>query len=294
MKLPDAWLSSVFFLGIEGDAGPPFRGTGFYFQVVNEFDPTLERLYFVTARHNIEGAHEAPGALFVRVNTEDQGSIHLPVSKDGWTFHHDSSVDVAVVSVNFAKNAERSLESTRLSEESCVTDSRIREFEIGAGSDISVIGLFTYREGFERNLPIVRSGTLAAMSGELIEDGTPHGPYRAYLAEIMSIGGLSGSPVFVHPLGGPHHKHPTERLGDGRMRTWTEWNQPSFVLGMVRSHWDERPPGSDRELPRPEWLNRGIAAVTPIGDVLEVLGYEEFRDERMRDAEAAARRSLES
>ena len=45
------------------------------------------------------------------------------------------------------------------------------------------------------NLPIVRLGAIAAMPGEYIK--TDWGCLRAYLIEARSIGGLSGSPVFI-------------------------------------------------------------------------------------------------
>ena len=69
----------------------------------------------------------------------------------------------------------------------------------------------------------------------------------------------------------------------------TEWNQPSFVLGLVRSHWDEKPPFSPKALPRREWLNRGIASITPINGVMEVLEYPIFKAQRKRDAATARR-----
>ena len=294
MRLPDEWLSSVFFLGIEGDKGRHYAGTGFYFLVESEFNPALSRIYFVTARHNIEGARELSGELFVRVNTEDGGSVHAVISKDEWTFHEDPTVDVAVVSVRFAEpgtDGAQSMESTRLHAEACLTEARIKEYDVGIGSDISVIGLFTMREGKDRNIPIVRSGIIAAMPGEPIDDGTPHVPYQAYLAELMSIGGLSGSPAFVHPRAGPLHVHASEPTGDGRIRVTTRWNQPSFVLGLVRSHWDERPPHASKDLPRREWLNRGISAITPITGVLDVLDYSIFKEERAGDAEEEAKQA---
>ena len=68
---------------------------------------------------------------------------------------------------------------------------------IGPGDELFAIGLFSLRVGTQRNIPIVRSGILAAMpydSEPFTKDGHP---YHAYLAEMRSIGGLSGSPVFI-------------------------------------------------------------------------------------------------
>jgi hypothetical protein len=53
------------------------------------------------------------------------------------------------------------------------------------------------RAGSTRNIPIVRTGVIAAMPAidePFVRKGEE---YHAYLAEMRSIGGLSGSPVFV-------------------------------------------------------------------------------------------------
>lgn len=163
MRIPDDSLSSVFFLGVDvvDDARTSrvrYRGTGFYVRVQNESNPELHRLYFVTARHNIEQSREEPGALFVRVNTEDGGSVLSEVSKWDWTFHDDPTVDVAVLAPTFAHQADRTLQHTYIEADSCVTAERIRAYDIGVGTAIAIIGLFNQREGNERNVPIVRVG----------------------------------------------------------------------------------------------------------------------------------------
>lgn len=295
MRVPDEWLSAVFFLGSDvhrkGAVETRYRGTGFYFSMENEVDPSLDRLYLVTAKHNILGARQDSGPLYIRVNTEDGASAKTTLAKKNWVFHKDPTIDVAVLSVDFRgpEDGPR-LEYAYVHSELCLSDETATDYIVGIGSDVAVVGLFAQREGVKRNIPIVRAGVIAAMPGEPIDDGTGP-PYRAYLAELLSIGGLSGSPVFVLPDAGRQHRHPSERIGD-RIRTHTEWNQPAFLLGLVRSHWDEAPLEPYANLPRGEWMNRGIAAVTPISGVLDVLGYRVLRNERRKDAaQATARRS---
>jgi hypothetical protein len=77
----------------------------------------------------------------------------------------------------------------------------IRSYNVGIGDDLVIPGLFTARYGRERNVPILRSGTLASVADESLVDDATGLPYRAYLAEMHSMGGLSGSPVYVdlHP-----------------------------------------------------------------------------------------------
>jgi len=298
MRVPDEWLNAVFFLAIDrpdgqGGVRTDYVGTGFYLGVPNETDPKLRRLYFVTARHVIEGSQTEDGQLHVRVNTEDGGVALSPITKVDWVFHPDPSVDVAVLSPAFQTEGAPALQYTYIEEASCATPEVIESHHIGIGSDLTAVGLFTSRRGVARNIPVVRSGIIAAMPGEPIDDRADlaRGPVRAYLAEILSMGGLSGSPVFVHPVAGPQHVHPKERIGDRRVRETTVWNEAAFVLGMIRSHWDEPPPDRFGQVPRREWINRGIAVVTPISGVLDVINSRELADQRKQDAKRETRSS---
>jgi hypothetical protein len=152
------------------------------------------------------------------------------------------------------------------------------------GSDASAIGLFNSRGGTGRNIPIARAGVIAAMPGELIDDGHRHGPFRAYLVELLSMGGLSGSPVFVHVREGPWHVHEPQSLAGGKQRVHTVWPQAAYLIGLIHGHWDELPAGTSSDLPRRDWLNRGMALVTPIEGVIDIVHSEQFRDQRREDA----------
>jgi len=159
--------------------------------------------------------------------------------------------------------------------EMVLTPHEIEVFNFGVGSELLAIGLFSNREGEDKNIPVIRTGIVSAMAGEPISDRTGHGPYHAYLAELLSMGGLSGSPVFYHPTSG------------------TEFPKFSFYLvGIIRSHWDEKPANAPADLPRREYMNRGIAAVTPATGILELLETEPLKDERRRDALQARQTDL--
>jgi hypothetical protein len=145
--------------------------------------------------------------------------------------------------------------------------------------------LFNSRGGTERNIPIVRAGVIAAMPGELIDDGHAHGPFHAYLVELLSMGGLSGSPVFVHVREGPWHVHEPERMPGGQVRFQTVWLQGAYLIGLIHGHWDELPPGAPPDLPQRDWLNRGMALVTPIQGVVDIVHSESFKEQRREDAE---------
>ena len=71
----------------------------------------------------------------------------------------------------------------------------IKQRHIGVGDEVFITGLFTKVQETTKNIPIVRTGTVAMIPGEKIPFGD--NLIEAYLVEARSIGGLSGSPVFV-------------------------------------------------------------------------------------------------
>jgi hypothetical protein len=255
VKIPNEWLDAVFFLGTRAghaDVGVPrWKGTGFVLSHPDELTPGVRHLYLVTARHNIEGAR-AEGNLWLRLNTAGGQSVVVEADPYGrWRFHDDETVDIAMADPSAIGEFTFPF---ALATEQIFTAHDAEVLDFGIGSELLTMGLFGNREGTGHNIPVIRTGIVSAMPGELIDDGTGHGPYSGYLAEILSMGGLSGSPVFFHATSG------------------TEMPRTSFYLvGVIRSHWDERPPGALQDLPRPEWLNRGIAAVTPAIGIAEML-----------------------
>ena len=268
MRVPNEWIDAVFFLGVNrrvaGEESSRYGGTGFCLSVRNEFGPpSLRRLYLVTVRHNIEAAQRA-GNLWIRVNTRDGRSVLIDTKAwDAWTFHDDETVDLAIASPAGIGD----LFHFALSAEMILTGHDTEAFGFGVGDELLTIGLLTNRAGDGRNIPVLRTGSVSAMPGEPIADGTPHSPYVGYLAEILSMGGLSGAPVLFKPTSG------------------TEFPRvPFYLVGLIRSHWDERPPEAPFDLPRREWVNRGIAGLTPAIEIQRMLDAEPMKRSRKEDA----------
>lgn len=133
----------------------------------------------------------------------------------------------------------------------------IAEERMGIGDELVVTGLFRSHYGVQRNEPIVRSGIIAAMPADPLTDPDTGEPYSAYLAELRSLGGLSGSPVFV-------------RLDPQRAYNRVA-TRKYYLLGLVRGHWDARR-GADVEFgPEAGEVNAGIAIVTPIAELTNLL-----------------------
>jgi hypothetical protein len=136
---------------------------------------------------------------------------------------------------------------------------------IGIGDQVFIAGLFSQVQSTSQNIPIVRSGNIAMVPNERIPFGTA-GMIDAILIESRSIGGLSGSPVFVHEalsleVVNASGKHQLRGVGD------------FFLLGVMVGHWD-LPPESSFLLR--EAVNMGISIVVPAEKILDILNRPEM------------------
>jgi hypothetical protein len=163
---------------------------------------------------------------------------------------------------------------------------------IGIGEELFITGLFTGHTGKQRNLPIIRSGIIAAMPGEPLRDDSGD-EYMAYLAEVRSLGGLSGSPVFAI-VTRARHRQIGDRVGLLHRRSYLSNTESSesfgemvdftskvFLLGLVRGHWEFGQTGPIQfGVDVREKINAGIAIVTPIQEVMKLLDREDLVKER--------------
>ena len=276
VRIPDDLLQCVCFVAVN-EATPDgermkYAGTAFFVSVPSAVAPDSGFIYLVTARHCVRRAENA-GGLFVRLNTKAGGSELVRVT-GGWQYPDDLASDVAVLGWAppgpFAyKHVPRSM---------LAGHATIPETGIGVGDEVVVVGLFTRRHGLARNLPIVRTGIIAAMPEEPFRDKYTGLNFPAYIAEVRSIGGLSGSPVFAV-------------LGPARLDPKTTQIRLSLsfhLLGLIRGHWDHKLDDPEIAFSSDEQsaVNMGMALVTPAQDIIEVLDAEYFTSQRAaRDAE---------
>src|ERR1700691_5636914 len=110
---------------------------------------------------------------------------------------NDKNVDLAIEPIwpDFSKVAAKTVPT-----ELFVTKEMIEKERVNDTDEIVFAGLFAPYQGVRRNFPIVRHGKLAMISDEPIpwSDGVTE---DLYLADLMSFGGNSCSPVFLR-LGG--------------------------------------------------------------------------------------------
>lgn len=257
------------------EAGP--IGTGFIVNVPSR----IENVYFeyvVTASHVVASGRETS----VRIRKRDGGSKDVPVHE--WIHHPGADVAAAP----FRGDGEMHLLNVPVTS-LCWPDSERLHPDLG--DRIYFLGLLAVpgaRALAERNVPMVRSGTIGAMYQDDIPFEWPDGSIRnfqAHLIDCRSYGGFSGSPCFFQrddQFTGVREGEPTRGV-------------VTFLLGLISGHFDlfssARLRGDIAEegairVP----VNTGVGIVTPAEKIAEVLTMEEFKDERDRiERERAAR-----
>jgi hypothetical protein len=272
LRVPDRLLSCVGFISRDSSE-PQYIGTTFIVGVAGKWGNAYP--HAVTAKHVAQCVDGKP--FMIGVNFKD-GEMGWFGSNLKWWYHptEPETVDVAVTV--FTPTARMDVEY--LPETIFATDKRIKQYTIGVGDEINVVGLFTKFFGSTKHIPIVRTGNIAMMpSDKLPVNG---GETEVYLVEGRSIGGLSGSPVFVRhtvtlPAIAADTREPQRISGVSQLH----------LLGLMRGHWDLKL-GIDAV--QGEAVNMGIAIVIPAQKILEVLYHPELvalreeQDEKFRKA----------
>jgi hypothetical protein len=288
-------VGTAFFLGL------PVKGV--IFTVV------------VTALHVVANAqaYSTDGKTFLRVNTKDGGFRMVEVEAKEWIRPDLSEEIVDVVFCQWAVLPGASdFDVIRVTTDLAATADVLAAEQIGVGSEAAFAGLFVNHYGRRRNEPIVRFGNISAMPGEPV--ATEVGDIEAYLVESRSVGGLSGSPVFVDVgVFRVEDNVRNYRHGDGKV---------VYLLGMMNGHFraptkktvitgddssdgtpsSEHPPDeatvvdvrADEARPdiglADEYVNMGIAVVTPIDKVVKVIQESQL----YRVMETATKKFLET
>jgi len=263
MIVPDATRKCVVFVGYKM-ANDEMRFAGSAFFLGRSVDDTFGTgVRLITAKHVIDGIRKLGIAdTYIRINTT--------YNQSGWSKcegewqHHptDPSVDVAVLYCGIPADWDYLVIPLSL----CATTTTLAENEVGLGDEVFITGLFRHHHGRRRNIPIVRIGNLAAMTEEKVQT-KEFGLIDAYLIETRSIGGLSGSPVFLN-LG------VTRQIKNQIVQSST--GPYMRLLGLVHGHYDV-PVGSldtdtqgQDQAASSTGINTGISIVVPIEKIIEV------------------------
>jgi hypothetical protein len=262
MYIPDAIRKCVVFIGYQlanGTTG--LAGTGFLVgrpfqqsETPNFGAVTPSFAYLITAKHVLDGIRKKGlDEVWIRLNSKDGIARWANTKMNDWQFHptEKDTVDVAIFNASGATmGASSNFDHGIFPIGGFTSPEQIDAERIGLGDEIVIVGLFASHHGNTKNIPIVRIGNIAAMPEEKVV--TELGSIDAYLVEARSIGGLSGSPVFLNQ-------------GMLRVRDGVTYMFPAgsiSLLGLMHGHYDDQK------------VNMGIGIVVPAAKILEVLNQE--------------------
>ncbi len=193
MDIPFDVQKCVVFVGYKlFDGTEKLAGSAFLLLRSSDEFPDLSFTYLVTAAHVIEGIRDKGlDRVFLRINQKSGSTRWIETSLNEWYLHPDQVADVAVLRFKWVDE----MEHLTFPIKQFLTADIIQEQRIGVGNEVFMSGLFSRHHGLRNNLPIVRIGNIAAMPSEKLK--AKRGLMDAYLIEVRSIGGLSGSPVFL-------------------------------------------------------------------------------------------------
>jgi hypothetical protein len=192
-RIDDDYLDCTIYLypsERDAEAGTRSGGSGFLVGILTEDLPiNVWIIYAVTNKHVVEG-----GNSVVRLRTKDGVHSVKPIDERAWMYHPDGD-DLAVCSIEFDWGA---IKSSFIARDAFLDKVRATRFNIGAGDEAFVVGRFINHEGRQQNLPTARFGCIAQMPIEPVKQPGTGFDQESFLVEIRSIGGYSGSPVFVN------------------------------------------------------------------------------------------------
>jgi hypothetical protein len=257
MKVPDNIRKCVGFIGYRNQNTQVFQPCGTLFFLAKEIKNSDKNFqYAVTAKHVIDGLIKLGlKNAIIRLNLGSGGIQEYNISLESWFFHPEENIDVAAVAGPIPEECDH----LALDVNWAKTPLELLEMNVGGGTEVFLAGLFEKHYGKERNIPIVRIGSIAAMPEEEIE--SQFGLINGYLVELKSFGGLSGSPVFIN-LG-------TIRSNNGKIETSVCPEGVFYLIGLMQGHWDEVTMNSDSKSAIKN--NMGIGIVVSIDKVLEVI-----------------------
>lgn len=289
VRVPDEILKTAVFLGRDTAKGREYGGTGYIVSwefLRGEGGFTTEAQSTINAsryplRFLVTAAHVAEKLdgfdFYVRANYRDGSlaEIKLDCSTVKWWYHptERDAVDAALMILPL--DTVESLDIVPIPVVMFARSDSIQQHNLGIGDEIFIAGLFKNAKGTAKNIPILRVGNVAMMPQEKIlfrvREDEPEKPIHAYLGEVRSVGGLSGSPVFIRETiqtrwgysiaGGPVGN--AARFVSG----------PFWFFGSMIGHWEA--PISFGDI-KGELRNFGIAPIVPCEKILEILVQEEL------------------
>jgi hypothetical protein len=266
-RIPDQILQSVFYLypTMEDAQNAERRGgCGFIVDVPNDGTGQNDR-YAISNIHVV-----LSGCTFMRLNRTDGGTEVIEVAQPAWRTHSDGD-DIAVAVFRPDNEADLAISGLQWKDLVGTTPEgfkdRMKELNVGIGDDVFMVGRFISHEGKQRNQPLARFGNIAMMPGEPVLDGRGL-LVEAFLIEMRSLPGFSGSPVFLYVGPGSYR-------GNDTMMPFYE--EQIGLLGIDTGHKMLSSEIIDKGTGKPlnmTWYvlqNTGVAIVAPVWRIRDVI-----------------------
>ncbi len=187
-RIPQEWIDGIIYLYPDEQtarSGEQIGGTGFLlgWPIEGRSDFTL---WAVTNRHVID-----QGNWTIRLNAKSGGLAYQDTTDREWIFSPYS--DLAVRPISLSQDLHK---FSFITKDWLLEKEEYTALDMGPGDGCVTIGRFVGHAGKLSNNPVARFGQI---SQGPIEPVTVDGrEQECLLVESRSIGGFSGSPVFVH------------------------------------------------------------------------------------------------
>ncbi|MDE5553526.1 MAG: serine protease [Malacoplasma sp.] len=191
--IPKPFINSVVSIGIEGEKGTSWIGTGF---LVGKKDPKSDGFYpyLVTNTHIVKGNNNIK-VRFIDKNTNYLKEYTIKLVENGETFftsHYDSKIDISVIflSADAFRHSITQFGFFDIDAHSYTSS----EFIENGGDEGSSIFMLGYPMGLISKLsnsPICRMGCIARFDKKEIEEE------KCFIVDIQNFPGNSGSPILT-------------------------------------------------------------------------------------------------
>lgn len=193
-RIQDEYLDCSIYLYAsvtDAERGNNIGGSGFLCSVPALHVKDGMFIYAVTNRHIIDDGYST-----VRINTQDGKTDIFEFEERNW-IRHPQGDDLAIHPMPALNSDIYKYKS--VGSDLFLDNKTVERYNIGIGDDVFVVGRFINHEGKQQNNPSLRFGHIAQMNNNpiLIKRGFSYFEQECFLVEARSIGGYSGSPVFL-------------------------------------------------------------------------------------------------
>jgi hypothetical protein len=256
----DLPLGTAFFVVYPDPRGGPKYGFVYLVtakHVLKDIDGTF--LKEVRVRLNLKAPNSGKQYDFLPIQvSDDQGNL---------LWFHDTS-DATDVAIAPLLPDQQKFDLLGIPTVMFADDELLKREKVVEGDSLNFVGLMSQYYGDSKNYPVVRHGTLALMTDEDID--TPTGRQHAFIAELSSWPGNSGSPVFLNLSG----------LRDGSLIGGMNLH----LLGVLSGSFLNKVKGSTVDTATVvggNEFNTGISFIIPAGQIRKILDSppaQQYRD----------------